>query len=421
MKKIARYFNNLVIERSEFTKSFGKLFTASALIAIISAVCIPIISRMYSPEHLGSFQLLLSMIVVFSSVSSFRFEMAIILPEKKYQSEVLIQVAIFSLIVSTLIYCVLFFAFSLQILNFFGAENLASYVAIIPIAILLSGMFQLAQMLLVYEGDFSQLAINKGAQSVSNNLLGIASGGLSPSVSSLVVSYISSFIISLFLCFRVVRKISLPKRKKIPILMRYVVKYKKFPSINTVTVLLNALSMNMPVFALSKNYTLEAVGIYMMANRLLDMPVSIISSSLNQVYNKYASDDYKKSANLLRNRYLGTLKKLIVVGALFCVCILVFISIGVENILGDAWGGVNVVMFYLMFSKAFQLMNSPLSSTFTIVNKQEVALALIVVFLLLRYVSIAFPETLNLSIAMYALSTSSFYIVYNTFQYRAIK
>jgi len=421
MKKITQYCKSLVIERSEFTKSFGKLFTASALIAIISAICIPIISRIYSPESLGSFQLLLSIIVVFSSVSSFRFEMAIILPEKKYQSEILIQVAIFSLIVSTLIYCILFFVFSSQVLKFFGAESLSNYSAIIPIAILLSGMLQLAQMYLVYNGDFSQLAINKGAQSVSNNLVGIGSGSISPSVSSLMVSYLASLVISLFFCFRTVRKISLPKRKRIPLAIRYAIKYKKFPSINTATVLLNTLSMNMPVFALSKHYTLEAVGIYMMANRLLDMPVSIISSSLNQVYTKYAADDYKKSPYLLRKRYLGTLNKLIVVGVLFCFCILTLITFGIENILGDAWGAANVIIFYLMFSKAFQLMNSPLSSTFTIVNRQEVALALIVVFLLLRYVSIAFPETLNLSIAMYALSTSAFYIVYNTFQYKVIK
>lgn len=419
--RIVNIVKNKISNSSDFNKNFGKLFSTSILIGLISAICIPIIARIYTPEELGQYQLLLSIIVVFSSVSSFKYEMAIVLPKYKYQSRIVFQIALSALFISTIIYCVLFYFMSDVILEYFNAVELKKYAWIIPIAIFVTGLSQILQMCLVSNGDFNQLSINKGAQSVGNNILNIGLGSILPSFSSLVVSYLSAFIVTICMASYRLKRTGKVTTYTCLLLFRYIKRYKKFPTINTANVFINTISMNLPIFVLSKQYSFEVVGVFMMANRLLDMPISLVSGSLNQVYTKFAADDYKESANKLKERYLSTLKKLFIVSVFFCFSIASLSIVGVENLLGDEWSQVNAIIVILMFSKAFQLMNSPLSSTLMIVNKQELGLYLIVLSVLFRYMSLNIGDEIDISIIYYSTATSVFYIFFNLLMYKSIK
>lgn len=419
--RIISTIKNRISNSSDFNRHFGKLFSTSLLIGLITAICIPIIARIYTPEELGQYQLLLSIIVVFSSVSSFKYEMAIVLPKYKYQSRVIFQVALGALLTSTIIYCVLFYFISDLILEYFNAVELIMYAWVVPIAIFITGLSQILQMCLVSNSDFNQLSINKGSQSIGNNVLNIGIGVVSPSFSSLLISYLASFLLTISITSHRLKKYGKSTIYSLPLLMRYAVKYKKFPTINTLNVFLNTISMNLPIFMLSKQYSFEVVGVFMMANRLLDMPISLISGSLNQVYTKFASDDYRESAIKLKNRYLNTLNKLFFASALFCFSILILATIGIENLLGDEWGKVNTIIIILMFAKAFQLMNSPLSSTLMIVNKQELGLALIILSIFFRYLSLNVGNDYITSLIYYSIATSMFYIIFNLVMYKSIK
>lgn len=420
MRLINQVINN-ILNSSEFTKGFGKLFSTSILVGLITAICIPILARIYTPEELGQYQLLLSIIIVFSSVSSFKYEMAIVLPKKKYQSRMLFQVALFALIISTVLYCFVFYFMSNTVLEYFNAVELKGYTWIIPISIFITGLSQVLQMCLVEKGNFNQLSINRGSQAISNNVFSIGIGTVLPSFSSLLISYLASFVLIISMaCFQLKDK----KRVtfyRFSMLARYARKYKKFPTINTANVFLNTVSMNLPMFVLSKQYSFEVVGIFMIANRLLDMPISLISGSLSQVYTKFAADDYKRSAFKLKVRYLQTLKKLCFASGVFLVIITLISLVGVEVLLGDGWEQVNTILIVLMFSKVFQLMNSPLSSTLTIVNKQELGLVLILSSLLIRYLSLNVGGDFITNLICYSISTSTFYILFNLLMYKSIK
>ncbi|WP_375321582.1 lipopolysaccharide biosynthesis protein [Aliivibrio logei] len=419
--RLVNIVKNKISNSSDFNRNFGKLFSTSILIGLISAVCIPIIARIYTPEELGQYQLLLSVIVVFSSVSSFKYEMAIVLPKYKYQSRVVFQVALGALLISTIIYCILFYFMSDVILEYFNAIELKKYAWIVPIAIFITGLSQILQMCLVSNSDFNQLSMNKGSQSISNNILAISIGTLSPSFSSLLISYLASFLLAISMAYHRLKKNGKFTIYNLSMLVRYASKYKKFPTINTTNVFLNTMSMNLPIFVLSKQYSFEVVGVFMMANRLLDMPISLISGSLNQVYTKFAADDYKESVIKLRTRYLKTLKKLFVVSVFFCLSITIVSMFGIEIILGNEWAQVNTILIILMFSKSFQLMNSPLSSTLMIVNKQELGLVLILLSLGFRYISLTWSDNYITNFICYSIATSIFYFSYNLLMYKSIK
>jgi O-antigen/teichoic acid export membrane protein len=217
------------------------------------------------------------------------------------------------------------------------------------------------------------------------------------------------------------KKIKIKKKIGFKLMLRYLLKYKKFPTINTLSVFLNTISINLPVFVLSKNFSIEVVGIYMMASRLMDMPTSIISSSFNQVFTKFAADDYNKSAELLKIRYVDTFKKLSFFALFFVLFVWFFYFFDGYFLLGSQWEEVGEVMFILAFSKAAQLLNSPLSSTLNILNKQEIGLFLVFLFLIIRFFSLVISEDYLMAIFYYSISTLCFYSIYNFMMFRLIK
>ena len=407
---------------SDFSLGFVKLLSTGVLTAAITALSLPIIARLYSPEELGTYQLFISIVLVFSSVSSFKYELAIVLPRRRYQSLIVIRIALLSTFISTILYGLIFYFFSEIVLSYFNATELLVVAWMIPIGVGLNGLVQMLQMCLVYKGDFSQLSYNKGSQAVINNGMNIGLGQYNASFTTLIVSYISSnLFIILMASARCKNLLNSRRSLSFGLLFRYAKKYGKFPTLNTTNTILNNVSINLPVFVLSRHFNMEVVGIYMMANRLLDMPISLVSGALSQVFTKFAADDYKISPDQLKNRYLNTLKKLAIVSIVFILGVGLLSLVGVDILLGDEWEKVNTIMLILGLSKCAQLMNSPLASTLSIVNRQEIGLMLLFIFLPIRYISLTFSDDLFNALFMYSIATMIFYFTYNLFMYKSIK
>ncbi|WP_417877426.1 oligosaccharide flippase family protein [Vibrio sp.] len=407
---------------SDFSLGFVKLLSTGVLTAAITALSLPIIARLYSPEELGTYQLFISIVLVFSSVSSFKYELAIVLPRRRYQSLIVIRIALLSTFISTILYGIIFYFFAEIVLSYFNATELLVVAWVIPIGIGLNGLVQMLQMCLVYKGDFSQLSYNKGSQAVINNGMNIGLGQYNASFTTLIVSYISSnLFIILMASARCKNLLNSRRSLSFGLLFRYAKKYGKFPTLNTTNTILNNVSINLPVFVLSRHFNMEVVGIYMMANRLLDMPISLVSGALSQVFTKFAADDYKISPDQLKKRYLNTLKKLAIVSIVFILGVGLLSLVGVDILLGDEWDKVNTIMLILGLSKCAQLMNSPLASTLSIVNRQEIGLMLLFIFLPIRYISLTFSDDLFNTLFMYSIATMIFYFTYNLFMYKSIK
>ncbi|MGY2575689.1 lipopolysaccharide biosynthesis protein [Vibrio sp. C8] len=416
---IKRKFN----KTSDFNKSFGKLLSTSVILGLFSAICIPIIASIYNPEHIGKFQLYLSIVLVFSSVSSFKYEMAQVLPKRKYQSRTVFQLSLCVLFFSTTIYSLVFYFFSSNLLAYFNAYELENYISVVPVGIFISGLYQLTQMYIVSTGDFSKVSINRSVQAISNNGFSIGLGGFYPSFSSLIICNIGSFILPSCLSLIHINRHFKLNEYNLSLMSRYAKKYKKFPMVNTPNVFLNTLSMNLPVFILSKHYSFELVGVYVIANKILDMPITLISGSLNQVYTKFAADEYNKSPEKLKLRYINTVKKLFFIAT----SIVMLVFIGTEFVLpyiitsNSQWSDLSIILLIMVFPKVSQLINNPLSTTFMIINKQEVATIIIVLFMLLRYFSLTLDFDFRNTLILYAISTTVYYLTFNFIQYRLIK
>ena len=66
---------------NDFFNNVLKISTSTIISALVVAIALPIITKIFSAAILGKYQLLISIITIFGVISCFKYEMAIVLPE----------------------------------------------------------------------------------------------------------------------------------------------------------------------------------------------------------------------------------------------------------------------------------------------------------------------------------------------------
>ena len=180
----------------------------------------------------------------------------------------------------------------------------------------------------------------------------------------------------------------------------------------------NTLSNELPVFFLATYFSSEQLGYYMLANRLIIIPMNLIGTAINKVYFQKASEYFNNDKKLILPLYLNTTKKLIAFGLIPLIVLLLLSPKIVSFVFGNDWADAGVMMQILSIGAFFKFITSPISTTFTILNKQEISFYITIFSLLFRFLAMLYFHE-SLILMLYALSASSaaYYMIYHIFVY----
>lgn len=406
--------------KTEFAKNVLKHFSGTAISNLITIIALPILTRFYSPDDFGLFQLLLSTILTFSVISSLKLELAVVIPKDKVVSDNVFKLALIVLFLTTAIFSVALFFFGKAVLTLMNAEKLTPYIGFLSLGIFANGLLQLFQYIPIRAKEYIFLSKAKIAQASFTQASAITAGLLGANFLGLFISMVAGILLNVLIIFKdntyLIKGFS--KKRLIAILRRY----KKFPFINTPMTFLNTLSNELPVFMFTYYFGPEIVGFYMAANRLAKRPITIFGQSLSQVYFQSASEAYHKGSKELLKIYKKTVFRMAV---LIAVPLLVIIFFGpdlVTLILGEKWSESGFYMQILTFWFFFQLLNSTVGTTFLIIDKQEIGFYLISISLVVRFLAMyAFKESVIGMITALSVSAGLFYFIYMLVMYYLVK
>ena len=201
-------------------------------------------------------------------------------------------------------------------------------------------------------------------------------------------------------------------------------KYKKFPKFLILAHGLNTISSQSPIILLSSLFNSTIVGFFLLTQRVVGMPMSLVARSIGDVFRQEASYKFTKDKEC-EAIYLSTLKKLIAIGIIPFILLFIFSPILFTFIFGEEWkisgtyAQILTPMFFLQF------ITSPLSSMFMVVEEQKLDLywqiflfILIIISLLVgKYI---FNDSL-ITIFLFSLSYSVAYIINGFMTYRFSK
>ena len=407
---------------TDFYTNVFKLLTSISIAQLIPIIITPILTQYFTPEDFGVYGLYVSICSIFGIVASGKYDVAIMLPQKKEDS---INILFLSFLITFL-----FSTFCFSILNIFddvffkltNSKFLKEYYFIIPISIFLISM---NQSLIVwfnrnkkYNTIANQNLLKSGSNSGSSLILGIQSIHV-----GLIISHLISLIIISF--WNIVHFIQECNKYNInqKLIRRNFLKYIDFLKFSTVSNLFNSFS-NIGMTALIVIFFGPKIaGLYFLAEKLIAIPISFITSSVSQVYFQQASKLFhsnKKELIKLTNQIQKNVFFVLFPFLLIC-------SVFGENIFslfGDEWTEAGVIVKYFAVFILFKNIYSPISHIGDILNKQKVLLVFNVSLFIFQLSAFSFLKEYS-DIKAALLTASLFgaihYMILNTYMKQELK
>lgn len=359
-----------------FVNNIMKLVSGSIVAQAFGILLFPIISRIYSPDDFGVFQLMLSISSVIAIISCFSYHLSIMLPKKDEDSANIVLLCILLLIISSTVSGLVFIPLSDQIGSLLNTPNLSDYLILLPIFVFLNGLFFVLNYWTSRRIKFGVIAKSRVTNTLSSKLAQIGIGTNSPSPIGLISGYLLGYLLANLLMLKHLKSdiqyfenVSFKRMKKLAI------RYKKFPKFSMWSLLANTTSFQLAPFMLAYFFGSTTVGYYSFANQILALPVSLIGGAISQVFFQKVSEvknengDFKKIVTEVHG-------KLISIG-LFPV--IAFMIIGEDLFsffLGHDWYTAGVYAKILAPWIFVRFIYSPISSVFDILEKQNIELYL---------------------------------------------
>lgn len=345
-------------------RSFVLLGTSTGMGQLISIVSSPVLTRLYTPEDLGAQSVFIAMLSQALILSCLRYEWAIVLPSSKDDALALV-IACF--VLSALISCsiaVISLIFRQQLLEMLNISNeMSVLLLLLAPTVFISGCYQTLRYWHIRQKTFALLSQTKVVQSLSSTGAQIGLGFLSFGSMGLIIgTALNNSVGAGKLAVDFVRK------EKVNIdfttiwkkVFSNLAKYSSFPKISVWSSFLNSASLNAPIFFLSYFYGMEMVGTFALAQKLINIPVTLVGGSIFQIFLSQISSIHQKDPRKAKKIYVRWLSVLtgfsLVGGVIFWAG-----SYHFGEIFGSEWEDAGLITRCLTPSLFASLIVSPIS------------------------------------------------------------
>lgn len=347
--------------------------TIAQALAILAA---PILTRLYGPVDYGVLALYSSILGIIGVIACWRYELAIVLPEKDEDAANLLVLSISITLVMSLLTTIMVALFRQPIARMVGAPELAPWLCFLPLSLLATGLFQAFNYWSTRRKQFKRLAIRQITQSSVTVVAQLGAGiNLHPGPGGLIGgSILGQLTATGRLAWQIWRDegkqlLSNIKGKQFH---KMLVRYKDFPLYSTWLSLFNTASAMLPVLLLGYFFAPAIVGYYALGHRVLSMPMGVIGGSIAQAFFPRATEA-KRSGNLDKITF-EIFQQLLTIGLVPILLIAIVAPELFSLIFGHRWFEAGVYAQWLCLWIIFQFISSPISTIIDILEKQQLGL-----------------------------------------------
>ena len=371
--------------KSEFSRNVLTLMTGTTIAQAIPIAISPILTRIYTPEDFGVFALYMSVASILSVVATGRYELAIMLPKK---DEDAINIVVLSIIISffvSFIALLIVFFFNAQITSLLGNPKISNWLYFIPITVLLTGVYQSFNYWSNRKKQYKRLAttrvIQSGTTATSNLGMGFSGFGSTGLILSGVIGQgAATAILGRMVWKEYKYKVKQVKRLKIFALIK---KYRKLPIYNLPNAIIDGFRLSGINILIAKYFMTATLGQFSLAWKMLQIPMSLISSSLSQVFFQKVSHARKSDLNFI-------IKKFIMKASLISTPIFLIMYFFAQDIFvfvfGESWklaGEIASVMSPWLF---LNFLSAPMANVFIVLDRQDIVLFFSIFYMLMPIV-----------------------------------
>ena len=398
--------------------SFGhnifKVLLGSSSATVIALICAPIITRLFEPAAYGVAAFFVATMGIISPVLALRYEQAIIPARAKSESVNVFCLSFLLLFFNTIVIAVILYALNSYLFTHEKLKHVLEYAWVLPYGIFIYGAFTTLNIWMVKHGRFSTIGwaslISGGtasAVSVGLGVFGHTSGG------SLLLSAIlgNFFGLLALVCVFLINDLHLLRRASTRRRIASVaIKFKHFPVYGVWSSILGNGTFLLPTILMGVFFSIDFVGLFALAFRLLQMPAAFIGSAISQAYFKTLDDLRRKNR---AQDFVENLASNLLVVSLYpflglCIMGEVFFSF----VFGENWSEAGYFAQILSMGAWLTFVSGALAPTFSVYQKQSLQLRFQILNFVLRMLCFAIAVYLSSGFALVALFGISSFLVY---------
>lgn len=300
--------------RSRFVRNVAVVASGTAGAQAITMAFAPLITRIYGPEAFGLLGTFMAIVAVAIPVAALAYPIAIVLPRDDRDALGLVRLSAVLSFGMAVLAAALLALVGDWLMAMLGAEAVAAYLYLIPLAMLFSAWMQIAQQWLIRKKEFGVVARSAIAHSLILNSAKSGIGWLHPVGAVLIVLATLGYALHAALLFIGARLSHQPAENQKEASPRTPLKelahrHRDFPLYRAPQNLINAASQSLPILMLAAFFGPAAAGFYTLATTVMGMPSNLIGKAVSDVFYPRITEAAHNGENLPQHiiRSTGTL------------------------------------------------------------------------------------------------------------------
>lgn len=351
-----------------------KLTSAPIITQFLGFFIAPFVTHMYSPEAFGTLAAYNSVISPFGAIVALSYPAALVLAKSDSEKNNILALCLLSTVTFSLLSFLVVFLGGEFIASLMNLPILVSYFWMVPLNVFLWGTMLTFRYWNVKETKYYNIAFSGISEVITNNGFILSIGYLlKPLTSTLIYGkFIGGFVRTLILVrhFTISKIIDITYSVSYKKILLVAKKHKQFLLLGTPNTLILRVIDEIPTYLILYFFSSSILGFYALGVRVLSAPMSLIGSSISEVY-------YQREG---QNDVINALSFEKIFSFLFIVSIMPFIILGTNGeqlfcfVFGEKWATAGIYAQILSFNLFVLFISSLVGPIAAITNKQHVSL-----------------------------------------------
>jgi O-antigen/teichoic acid export membrane protein len=406
-----------LLPRNRFARSVSILAGGTAAAQGILVLSSPLLTRLYTPDDFGVLAVYASLLAIIGVIASLRYQLAIPLPEDDQEAAHVVVLSLVVVVGMALLSLVAVMLFRHQVAHLVNTPAMTFYLWLLPPGLLLLGTYQVFTYWAIRVKAFTTIARTKLAQSAS--MVAVQVGGFVLGPVALLLGHISGQAagVGTLGALAIRNRWDFFRSVSLENIVQSAKRYRRFPIFSTWAGAFNSAGTHVPPLLFAALFSSAAAGLYILAHRVLSLPMTLVGSAVGQVF-------FSSAAEARRNGRLGELVSALhtrLAQVAMPPALFLFIT-GPDLfalVFGENWRMAGEAARWLSPMLYIQFIVSPLSQVFSILEHQVHGLVLQGILFITRIVTISLAWRLSgdfiTAVLFYGLSSTLAYFCYLIF------
>ena len=375
-----------VMQRSSFLSAVSSLVSAGAVGQLILIAIMPIVTRLYTPEDFGIAAVFGALLGLLLMVATMRYELAIGLPRMEGHARLLVGLALILAVATSIIVLTVVAIARAPIAVMLGVPEMAELLWLLPFAVVGASGYRVFNFWTLRQGGFGLIARTRVIQPIANAATQIGAGFAGLGALGLAGGQAIGSIVGVATLSRNFRGWRVPIRSEFQRTFVLSRRHSRFPLLDGPAALIDALSVQLPNLLLVILFNPTVAGWYLLADRAIVNPLSLIGQAVGQVIYARSRED------IALGRMAGVISRIVAIlsaGTILVGAPVIALAPTIfEFVFGAEWRVAGLYASILFVGFAAQFVFSAISMSLPATNGQHLNLLINISLLVVKFIAL---------------------------------